>query len=213
MTDVVDDIIEPILSTDIDPFDVFAQWMHEASEREINDPNAMTVASVDADGLPNARVVLLNGVDPAGVADRGFVFYTNLESQKGRELLGSGKAALLFHWKSMRRQIRIRGPIAQIANEEADRYFATRARDSRIGAWASQQSRPLKSRADLQAEIARLETTYPDDNVPRPPHWSGLRVVPSEIEFWQERTYRLHDRVVLRRDSGAEAWVRTRLNP
>jgi pyridoxamine 5'-phosphate oxidase len=191
-----------------DPWALFAAWMTSAKASEINDPNAMALATVDGDGLPNVRTVLLKGAD-----ERGFVFYTNYESAKGVEILGQRKAAICFHWKSLRRQVRARGAVETVSEEEADAYFATRAFGSRVGAWASQQSRPLASRAELEAAVAAHEARYADGAVPRPPHWSGFRIIPSEIEFWQEGAFRLHDRVVFRRAAPEVAWTRTRLYP
>ncbi|MEO1205627.1 MAG: pyridoxamine 5'-phosphate oxidase [Pseudomonadota bacterium] len=213
-----------------DPFDVFDSWMAEAGDSEINDANAMALATVDADGLPNVRTVLLKGLDGAAHPSRGFVFYTNVESQKGRELLASRKAALLFHWKSLGRQVRVRGDVTSVTAEEADAYYASRARGSRIGAWASKQSRPLESRAELEQQVASFDEQFSGDDVPRPPHWSGFRVVPCEIEFWLNGPYRLHDRIVFRRrgtnsdlvdgadavglaDTGAAGWETARLYP
>ncbi|MBX9925218.1 MAG: pyridoxamine 5'-phosphate oxidase [Hyphomicrobiaceae bacterium] len=195
-----------------DPFALFDVWFAEATAAEVNDPNAMALATVDRSGLPNVRVVLLKGIDSFDVPRRGFVFYTNTESAKGQELLSSGKAALNFHWKSLRRQIRIRGSVARVPDAEADAYYATRPRGSRIGAWASQQSRPLESRTALESEIARLEARHPGD-IPRPPHWTGFRLTPAEIEFWCERRFRLHDRLVFSRPTPATAWTRNRLYP
>jgi pyridoxamine 5'-phosphate oxidase len=189
------------------PLQLFATWLAEAEKTEINDANAMTLATVDGSGLPNARVVLLKGY-----GEDGFVFYTNYESAKGLELLGSGKAALCFHWKSLRRQVRLRGTVEQVSTAEADAYYATRPRGSQIGAWASKQSRPVESRAALEAAVARVETQFESQIPPRPPHWSGFRLMPQEIEFWQEREFRLHDRFVFRRDN-AGAWQVTRLYP
>ncbi len=197
-----------------EPFALFDAWFAEASASEPNDPNAMALATVDQDGLPNVRMVLLKGVDDVAFGpDRGFVFYTNWESTKGRELLANPKAALCFHWKSLRRQVRVRGAIAGVPDTEADAYFASRARGSRIGAWASQQSRPLESRFALEKAVATVTARYPIGEIPRPPHWSGFRLTPLEIELWHDRPFRLHDRVVFRRAHAGEGWQRTRLYP
>lgn len=196
-----------------EPFRLFDAWLTEASGSEPNDPNAMSLATVDPDGLPNVRMVLLKGVDGAERPDRGFVFYTNLESAKGRELTAAGKAALCFHWKSLRRQVRVRGLVHPVSPEEADAYYASRARGSRIGAWASAQSRPLESRFALEKAVAVVAARYPIGDIPRPPHWSGFRIVPVEIEFWQDRPFRLHDRVVFRRDRPDAPWHKARLYP
>lgn len=196
-----------------EPLALFDAWFADAVAHEPNDPNAMALATVDADGLPNVRMVLLKGLDPAGRPDRGFVFFTNYESAKGRELLASGKAALCFHWKSLRRQVRVRGHVAQVTGEEADAYFATRARGSRIGAWASTQSRPLESRFALEKAVALYAARYAVGEIPRPPYWSGFRVIPLEMEFWHDRPFRLHDRVQFRRAATSELWTRTRLYP
>ena len=197
-----------------DPFPLFATWMSDAEKSEPNDPNAMALSTVDPDGLPNVRMVLLKGVDDADRgADRGFVFYTNLESVKGREIQSALKAALCFHWKSLRRQVRVRGTVALVSDTEADAYFQTRARGSRLGAWASTQSRPLESRFALEKAVAAITARYPIGEIPRPPHWSGFRIMPVEIEFWHDRPFRLHDRLVFRRSSAGEPWKTTRLYP
>ena len=191
-----------------EPLALFRTWMAEAREHEVNDANAMALATVDADGLPNLRMVLLKDAD-----ESGFVFYTNVESVKGAELTAAPKAALCFHWKSLRRQVRVRGPVERVGDAEADTYFATRPRGSRIGAWASQQSRPLESRFALEKAVARYTAKYGIGEVPRPDYWSGFRVLPVEMEFWHDRPFRLHDRVVFRRRAMAEPWSRTRLYP
>jgi pyridoxamine 5'-phosphate oxidase len=191
-----------------EPFALFGEWLKDAEQSEPNDPNAMALATVDEEGLPNVRMVLLKGFD-----DRGFVFYTNFESQKGQEILGTRKAALCFHWKSLRRQVRVRGPVTPVSDNEADAYFASRPRDSRIGAWASQQSRPLQGRFELEAAVASHALKYAIGEVPRPPHWSGFRIMPVSIEFWHDRPFRLHDRVVFRRTTENDKWNRTRLYP
>lgn len=190
------------------PLELFASWMAEAEANEPNDPNAMTLGTVDASGLPNVRMVLLKGVE-----DGNFIFYTNLESAKGQELQTSQKAALCFHWKSLRRQIRIRGSIERVSDEAADAYFASRSRGSRIGAWASQQSRALESRFALEKAVAKFTAKYGLGKVPRPPHWSGFQLAPLEIEFWHDRPFRLHDRIVFRRSAEIEAWSKARLYP
>ena len=195
-----------------EPFVLFEAWFAEAKAHEPNDPNAFALATVDAGGQPNVRITLLKGLDPPGHEGRGFVFYTNFESAKGRELLAAKKAALNFHWKSLRRQVRVRGLISVVSEAEADAYFATRPRGSRIGAWASQQSRPLESRAALEKAVEEMTAKYPGD-IPRPPHWSGFRVTPTEMEFWHDRPFRLHERVVFRRRSPDEAWEKQRLYP
>ena len=191
-----------------DPIAAFDGWLQEAAKGEPNDPNAMALATVGADGLPNARMVLLKGHDA-----RGFVFYTNLESQKGNELGANAKAALVFHWKSLHRQVRIQGPISPVTDEEADAYYQSRGRESRIGAWASQQSRPLADRAELEAAYAEMDAQYPGDDIPRPPHWSGRRITPLRIEFWQDGEPRLHDRLVFKRASAEADWRVERLYP
>ena len=191
-----------------DPMMIFDAWLAEAGETEPNDPNAMTLATANDSGLPNARVVLLKGHDA-----RGFVFYTNLESQKGGELALNQQAALCFHWKTLTRQVRVQGPTAPVSDAEADAYFASRGRDSRIGAWASQQSRPVDDRAALEAAVAEAEARFGDGAVPRPPHWSGTRVAPLSIEFWQDGAHRLHDRVIYRRETLDAAWQTMRFYP
>lgn len=191
-----------------DPIAAFDGWLQEAAASEPNDPNAMSLATVGADGMPNARMVLLKGHDV-----RGFVFYTNLESQKGGELADNAQAALCFHWKSLHRQVRVQGPISAVSDAEADAYFNSRGRQSRIGAWASQQSRPLADRAELEAAFAKIDAQYPDEDIPRPPHWSGRRISPLRIEFWQDGDHRLHDRLVFKRASADAAWETERLYP
>lgn len=191
-----------------DPFSLFASWLKDAEASEINDPNGVALATVDQDGLPNVRMVLLKGLD-----ERGFVFYTNFESAKGREILGSMKAAMVFHWKSLRRQVRVRGPVEIVTNDEADAYYQTRPRGSRIGAWASQQSRPLESRFALEQSVAKFTAKHAIGDIPRPEHWSGFRIIPSEIEFWKDGAFRLHDRVKFTRASSGEPWDSARLYP
>lgn len=196
-----------------EPFSLFRQWFEEAAKSEPNDPNAMSLATVDAHGLPDVRIVLLKGFD-----ERGFVFYTNKESAKGEELKANPKAAINFHWKSLQRQVRVRGLVQSVSDAEADEYYQSRPKISRIGAWASQQSRPLASRAAFEQAVADLEAKFGDGPIPRPPHWSGFRIVPLSIEFWHDRPFRLHDRIVFRRsatDDGAPggAWDRQRLYP
>jgi pyridoxamine 5'-phosphate oxidase len=197
----------------VEPFELFEAWFAEAAKKEPNDANAMALATVDATGLPNVRMVLLKGVDGPERPDRGFVFYTNLESTKGLELLASRKASLCFHWKSLRRQVRLRGSTTQVSDEEADANYASRPRASRIGAWASHQSRPLESRFALEKAVAKYTAKFGLGDIPRPPHWSGFRLVPAEIEFWYDRPFRLHDRVSFRRNSTTESWSKTRLYP
>lgn len=196
-----------------DPFELFAEWLAIAEEREPNDPNAMALATADSSGMPNVRMVLLKGVDVEGRNDRGFVFYTNLQSAKGQELKANAQAALLFHWKSLRRQVRVRGYVTPVNEAEADAYYQSRHRQSRIGAWASDQSRPLESRFALEKKVALVAARYPIGEIPRPPHWSGFRVTPVEMEFWHDRPFRLHDRVVFRRKDAASPWQRLRLYP
>ena len=188
------------------PFELFDAWMAEAREAEINDSNAMALATVGADGQPSIRMVLLKGHD-----GRGFVFYTNLNSRKARDLIDRRKAALLFHWKSLRRQVRIEGSVSGVSQDEADAYFATRARDSQLGAWASDQSQPLPSRELFEAQFAEMQARFDGQDVPRPPHWSGFRVAPERIEFWQDRPHRLHERRLFVRDD--EGWTEGLLYP
>ena len=189
-----------------DPFEIFDVWLREAEAAEPNDPNALSLATVAEDGMPSARMVLLKGHDA-----RGFVFYTNYESRKGEQLLAHPKAAMLFHWKSLRRQVRIEGEVEQVSAEEADDYFASRPKQSQIGAWASEQSRPLKGRFELEKRVALFGARYAVGQVPRPPHWSGFRVIPRLIEFWQDGAFRLHDRLVYTRSEGG--WTTERLFP
>jgi pyridoxamine 5'-phosphate oxidase len=189
-----------------EPFGLFARWFAEAGAAEPVDPNAMSLATATPDGTPSVRIVLLKGYDP-----RGFVFYTNLESRKGAELAANPKAALGFHWKSLKRQIRIEGRIEPVSAGEADAYYASRPRDSRIGAWASKQSRPLESRGMLEQRVREFDECYPGDAVPRPDFWSGFRLVPARIEFWQDRPFRLHDRLVF--TAAPDGWSIERLYP
>ena len=196
-----------------EPFALFESWLKDAERHEPNDPNAMALATVDSSGEPNVRMVLLKGLDPAGRPDRGFVFYTNFQSAKGAELLATPKAALDFHWKSLHRQVRVRGTVAQVKPEEADAYFATRPRGAQIAAWASQQSRPLESRFALEKAVAVEAARFHIGKVPRPPHWSGFRVTPLAIEFWHSRLSRLHERVQFRREKAGDGWIKSRLYP
>jgi pyridoxamine 5'-phosphate oxidase len=191
-----------------EPFALFAAWMADATRTEPADPNAMALATVDADGLPDVRMVLLKGFDA-----RGFVFYTNLESRKGRELAANPKAALLFHWKSLTRQVRIRGPVEPVSEAEADAYFASRPRGAQIGAWASKQSAPLEDRFALEKAVARVTAKHAIGTVPRPPHWSGFRIVPLTIEFWHDRPFRLHQRVEFQRQAPEAPWAKAGLYP
>lgn len=190
-----------------DPFEIARQWLGEAEASEPNDPNAMALATVDEHGLPNVRMVLLKTI-----AEDSIVFYTNYESAKGREIDGQGKAAMVMHWKSLRRQVRMRGLVTREEGPEADAYFASRSLQSRLGAWASEQSRPLASRQSLMAKVAKITATKgvsPD----RPPYWGGYRIIPLEIEFWADGAFRLHDRFVWRREKIGDAWNILRLNP
>lgn len=191
-----------------DPLALFASWMEEAKSAEVNEANAMALATADGQGRPNIRMVLLKDVDAGG-----FVFYTNTQSAKGMELAANAHAALCFHWKSLRRQVRVRGAVVPAGDAQADAYFATRARDSQIGAWASAQSRPMEGRWVFEKEIARYALKFGLGKVPRPPYWSGYRVLPLEIEFWRDRPFRLHDRLVYRRDTPDMPWRHERLFP
>ncbi|MCW8086191.1 pyridoxamine 5'-phosphate oxidase [Sabulicella glaciei] len=190
-----------------DPHAIFAEWLSEAERSEPNDPNALCLATATPEGRPSARMVLLKGQDA-----RGFVFYTNLESRKGRELLGNRFAALCFHWKSLRRSVRVEGPVEMVSDAEADAYFASRPRGSRIGAWASRQSRPLEGRWALEKAVAEHTARFGLGEIPRPPHWSGFRLVPDRIEFWRDMPFRLHERRVFSRE-GTGAWGEEALFP
>ncbi|MBW9056460.1 pyridoxamine 5'-phosphate oxidase [Rhizobium mesosinicum] len=191
-----------------EPFKLFGEWLKEAEASEVNDPNAVALATVDEDGLPNVRMVLLKGFDTDG-----FVFYTNFESRKGREILGQKKAAMCFHWKTLRRQVRVRGPVEIVTDAEADAYFATRPRGSRIGAWASKQSRPLESRFALEKAVAEYTARYAVGEIPRPSYWSGFRIRPTSIEFWKDQKFRLHDRIEFHRPTPEGNWGKVRMYP
>ncbi len=191
-----------------EPFALFASWLRDAEKSEPNDPTAVALATVDDHGMPNVRMVLLKGFD-----EHGFVFYTNFESQKGREVLGQKKAAMCFHWKSLRRQVRLRGEVGVVSDAEADAYYASRPRGSRIGAWASKQSRPLEGRFALEKAVAEYTAKYAIGEIPRPPYWSGFRIKPISIEFWHDRQFRLHDRVEFRRAVADGPWEKVRMYP
>ena len=214
MTDTTSAIKDstPLTSGDFtaaaEPFALFSEWFTEAKASEPNDPNAMALATVDADGLPDVRMVLMKGYDTDG-----FVFYSHIASQKGQELAANPKAALLFHWKSLRRQVRIRGPVTRVTDAEADEYFSTRPKQAQIGAWASKQSSPLESRFAFEKAVALMTAKYGVSEVPRPPYWIGYRVMPLAIEFWHERPFRLHDRILFARDAAGAPWTKTRLYP
>ncbi|MFM8821213.1 MAG: pyridoxamine 5'-phosphate oxidase [Phenylobacterium sp.] len=207
-----DEYLKAVASADLppltaeDPVALFAEWLAEAVRSEVNDPNAMALSTVDADGLPDVRMVLLKDAGPDG-----FVFYTNLGSAKGRQLAASGKAALLFHWKSLRRQVRVRGTVSPVSDAEADAYWATRARPAQLGAWASEQSRPLPDRFAFEKAISAYGLKFGLGKAPRPPHWSGFRLTPSHIEFWRDRPFRLHERLVF--DAAPGGWTTSRLYP
>ena len=191
-----------------EPFGLFAAWFAEACQQEPSDPNAMALATVDKTGLPDVRMVLMKGYD----AD-GFVFYSHVASPKGRELAANPKAGLLFHWKSLRRQVRIRGLVSPVSDAEADEYFATRPKQAQIGAWASKQSQPLESRFAFEQAIAKVAAKHVIGEVPRPPGWSGWRIAPTRFEFWHDRPFRLHDRIEFRRDAAGGPWSKVRLYP
>jgi pyridoxamine 5'-phosphate oxidase len=204
----VDEFVSERMFAATDPIALLNEWMSDAQTQEISDPNAMALATVDASGLPNVRIVLAKEIN-----SRGIVFYTNFESLKGQELLQHGKAALCFYWKSLDRQVRIRGPVVPVSGVEADAYFATRDRESQIGAWASQQSKPIASRAALEAEVVKYEEQFSAMDVTRPEHWSGFRLLPTEMEFWHKRRFRLHDRLKFERPTSKDAWMTSRLFP
>lgn len=205
-TDLVPQLEDRGIPPAADPITLFGAWMADAVATEPNDPNAMTVATCTPDGRPSARIVLLKDYDP-----HGFVFYTNHEGRKGQELRANPYAALLFHWKTLQRQVRIEGPVSVVTDAEADAYYATRARISRLGAWASDQSRPLSSRAELEQRVRDVDQRHPGDVIPRPPHWSGFRVSPVMIEFWQDMPFRLHDRRVY--TAAGDGWTQQALYP
>lgn len=201
-------IVAAMIKETADPLELFAAWYGEAAKSEPNDPTALSLATVGPDGMPSLRMVLLKGFDALG-----FVFYTNHESRKGEQLIDHPKAAMLFHWKSLRRQVRLEGPVTKTTPEEADAYFATRQRGSQLGAWASDQSRPLESRFALEKRVAEYTARHLVGTVPRPPHWSGFRLQPVLIEFWQDQAFRLHDRLEYRRASAEAPWTTRTLYP
>jgi pyridoxamine 5'-phosphate oxidase len=192
-----------------DPYALFRTWFAEAEKAEPEDPNAMALATADAQGVPSVRMVLLKGVD-----QRGFVFYTNLESRKGEQLLANPNAAFVMHWKSLRRQVRVEGAVEKVSDAEADEYFHSRPRGSQIGAWASRQSRPLTGRWELERRVAEYTARFAIGTIPRPEYWSGFRILPRRIEFWQDRPFRLHDRIVFTpAEGGGDGWTTDRLYP
>ncbi len=194
--------------TEENPIELFDDWLSQAEKSEVNDPSAMSLASVDSDGMPNVRMVLMRRYD-----ERGFCFFTNFESQKGEELLANPKASGMFHWKSLRKQVRIRGEVEVVSDEEADEYFFSRPRGSQIASTASQQSRPLGCRDQMLEEVAELSAKFGTGDIPRPEHWSGFRIKPLSIEFWSDGKFRLHDRIRFDRDSVEDAWETVRLYP
>jgi pyridoxamine 5'-phosphate oxidase len=199
---------DPGLFAKTDPFVLFGEWLEDAKKKEPNDANAMALATADGHGAPDVRMVLLKDV-----SGDGFVFYSNAQSRKGEQLAENAQAALCFHWKSLRRQVRISGRVEEASAAEADAYFATRAKDSQIGAWASEQSRPMPGRFELEKRIAAFAARYGLGKTPRPPHWKGWRIVPVRIEFWRDRPFRLHDRLEFTRPAGGQAWTTRRLYP
>ncbi len=204
----VEELKDGKVAPEMEPFGRFEALLAQAVKNEVNDPTAMALATVDAQGMPDIRMVLMKEWDR-----RGFVFYTNRNSAKGRELDASWKAAANFHWKSLRRQVRLRGPVEEVTTAESDAYYASRPRDSRIGAWASQQSEAMEDRFSLEKAVARVALKYPIGEVPRPPHWIGYRIMPLQIEFWTDKPFRLHERIVYRREKPGDDWGVERLYP